>query len=428
LPKSLDVSNLEIVRPDYYYFSNMNFYDGNLVLFPSPHSESEEFGVKFHYVQRGRFVNRRNTEEARAVAEAVSQHLKTKSESIGVVAMSVSQRDQIEKAFEDIQKQDIALQNAVDKNLDSEDPLFFKNLENVQGDERDVIYISCTYGPQEHGAPVHQRFGPINSDNGWRRLNVLFTRSKKRMHVFSSMQHTDIVPSANTKEGVVAFRNFLEYAVTGRTSHPKITGNDADSDFEIDVASALYKHGYECEFQVGAAGYFIDLAVRDPGSPGRFLMGIECDGATYHSAKSVRDRDRLRQEILENMDWKISRIWSTDWFSNPESQLNPIIEELNSLRSEVIEPIPIEETSLNESEQRTLAFLDEGKDLTVEQALKHFDHQVISAESKGIDTDKKLPSTSMIDALIEFQPTTRSEFTEMIPQYIRTKVDPSKGK
>jgi very-short-patch-repair endonuclease len=342
--------------------------------------------------------------------------------------MSVSQRDQIEKAFEDIQKQDIALQNAVDKNLDSEDPLFFKNLENVQGDERDVIYISCTYGPQEYGAPVHQRFGPINSDNGWRRLNVLFTRSKKRMHVFSSMQHTDIVPSANTKEGVVAFRNFLEYAVTGRTSHPKITGNDADSDFEIDVASALYKHGYECEFQVGAAGYFIDLAVRDPGSPGRFLMGIECDGATYHSAKSVRDRDRLRQEILENMDWKISRIWSTDWFSNPESQLNPIIEELNSLRSEVIEPIPIEETSLNESEQRTLAFLDEGKDLTVEQALKHFDHQVISAESKGIDTDKKLPSTSMIDALIEFQPTTRSEFTEMIPRYIRTKVDPSKGK
>jgi len=409
-------------------FSNMNFYDGNLVLFPSPHSESDEFGVKFHHVTRGRFVNRRNTEEGKAVAEAVCHHLKTSNESVGVVAMSVGQRDQIEKAFEGIQKQDLALQGAIDKNLASEDPLFFKNLENVQGDERDVIFISCTYGPQDHGGPVHQRFGPINSENGWRRLNVLFTRSKKRMHVFSSMQYTDIIPGANTKEGVVAFRNFLEYAATGRTSHPQITGKDADSDFEIDVASMLYKHGYECEFQVGAAGYFIDLAVRDPGNPGQFLMGIECDGATYHSAKSVRDRDRLRQQILENLGWEIRRIWSTDWFSNPESQLNPIIEELNSLKSEVIEPISLDNSSLSESEQQTLAFLDEGNDLTIEQALKHLDQEVISIDSEDIDVDRKLLSSSMIDALTEFQPTTRSEFTEMIPQYLRSKVDPSQGK
>ena len=109
-----------------------------------------------------------------------------------------------------------------------------------------------------------------------------------------------------------------------------------DSDFEIDVASALYKHGYECEFQVGAAGYFIDLAVRDPGSPGRFLMGIECDGATYHSTKSTRDRDRLRQEILESLGWEIYRIWSTDWFKNPGPIVESIVKRLNELETEFL--------------------------------------------------------------------------------------------
>src|SRR5690606_36538318 len=161
------------------------------------------------------------------------------------------------------------------------------------------IYISMTYGPQEPGGRVLQRFGPINSDVGWRRLNVLFTRSRKRMHIFSSMGSDDIVVGASSKRGVQALRAFLAYCETGILHHTQhATGRAPDSDFEIAVIEALRREGFDCVPQVGVAGFFIDIAVIDPGRPGRYLMGIECDGATYHSAKSVRDRDRLRQAVL----------------------------------------------------------------------------------------------------------------------------------
>ncbi len=188
---------------------------------------------------------------------------------------------------------------------------------------------------------MHQRFGPINSDVGWRRLNVLFTRSKMRMHIFSSMTSGHIKTSENSSRGVVALKAFLSYCETGIVQHYEHTGKPVDSDFEIAVMDALAQRGYECEPQLGVTGYFLDIAVKDPGMPGRFLMGIECDGASYHSAKSTRDRDRLRQEILENLGWTIRRIWSTDWFKNPQSQLEPIFQELGRLRA----PRAVEKTS-----------------------------------------------------------------------------------
>ncbi len=315
-------------------FSNHNFYGGNLIVFPSPHSESAEFGVKLTHVEKGCFVNRRNLAEADAIAKAVIDHLKQRShESIGVVAMSSEQRDQIDRSVEELCKQDPLARVSIDKNSVGEEPLFIKNLENVQGDERDVIFISCTYGPPEPGARVFQRFGPINSDVGWRRLNVLFTRSKKRMHVFTSMEADDIVTSERSSRGVVAFKNFLAYVKSGRIYHSEHTGDAPDSDFEIDVMERLMREGFECEPQVGVAGFFIDLAVKDPNRPGRYLMGVECDGASYHSAKSARDRDRLRQEILERLGWTIRRIWSTDWFKNPDVVLKPIVRELHKLKT-----------------------------------------------------------------------------------------------
>ena len=152
------------------------------------------------------------------------------------------------------------------------------------------------------------------------------------MHVFSSMRSEDVLTSETSKLGVVSLRGFLQFAEKGTLdSQITHTGKAPDSDFEVAVMEALRKAGFECEPQVGVAGFYIDLAVKDPGCPGRYLLGIECDGATYHSAKSARDRDRLCQEVLERLGWKISRIWSTDWFSNPDEVLSPIIRKLHQL-------------------------------------------------------------------------------------------------
>jgi very-short-patch-repair endonuclease len=349
--------------------------------------------------------------------------------------MSADQRDQIERAVEELSKEDPLFQEALEKNAGFEESLFIKNLENVQGDERDVIFISCTYGPEEIGGKVFQRFGPINTDAGWRRLNVLFTRSKKRMHVFSSMGSDDIVLSEHSKRGVAALKNFLYFAETGRL-HSAVTSEAApDSDFEIAVADALSPEGFECVPQVGVAGFFIDLAVRDPGKPGRYLMGIECDGASYHSAKSVRDRDRLRQTVLERLGWRIRRIWSTDWYRNPRAEIEPIIRELHALRTNVPEeqPQPTETATVREigtEEEQQERFIEapiaEGPDL--QKTLLQFDRDVIRAELPGTPEKQRLLRPAMLEAFLEFLPITKSDFVEMIPLYLRQGTHAREGK
>lgn len=312
-------------------FSNKHFYDSDLVLFPSPRQASEEFGIQYIKVANGCFNEGKNCEEAEAIIqEAVSILLNGQNESVGIVAMNSQQRDEIAMRLEFAIKDNPVLQRIVENN--QEDPIFVKNLENVQGDERDVILISMTYGPYSVGERVFQRFGPINRADGWKRLNVLFTRAKKRMHILSSMSSIDILVSESSQKGVKALKSFLEYCELGHLQNSTISGKAPDSDFEISVISALNNHGYNCEPQLGVAGFFLDIAVKNPSKPGHFMLAIECDGATYHSAKSARDRDRLRQEILENLGWEIHRIWSTDWFQNPEAQLQPILNRLEKLR------------------------------------------------------------------------------------------------
>lgn len=409
-------------------FSNQEFYDSNLIVFPSPSNKSDEFGVKFTHVKTGRFVNQQNVEEAKVIASAVKRHiLSSPHESLGVVAMSAKQREQIERCVEELSKEDPMFMEALAENANSEEPLFLKNLENVQGDERDVIYISCTYGPQEAGAAqMPQRFGPINSAAGGRRLNVLFTRSKKRMHVFSSMTEGHILATETSSPGVKALKSFLSFAQTGKLPQIKLSDKEPDSDFEIAVMNALEKEGFDCVPQLGVAGYFIDLAVRDPGQPGRFIMGIECDGATYHSAKSARDRDRLRQSVLENLGWKIKRIWSTDWFKNPQSQLKPIIEELHQLKTEVSETSKVQseaqqiEHDVEQESQRvheTDSFSHSTDDL--ETKLRKFEEKVLDKSDGNVPKGKSLLRPAMIDALCEFRPVSKSEFLELIPNYLR---------
>ncbi|MGK0270703.1 MAG: very-short-patch-repair endonuclease [Cocleimonas sp.] len=410
-------------------FSNQEFYDSNLVVFPSPSSKSDEFGIKFTHVKSGRFVNQHNIEEAKVIAEAVRNHLLHRPhESLGVVAMSAKQREQIERCVEELSKDDAQFRDALAENANEEEALFLKNLENVQGDERDVIYISCTYGPQEAGAAqMSQRFGPINSAAGGRRLNVLFTRSKKRMHVFSSMTEGHIVVSEKSSPGVQALKSFLSFAQTGKLQQMKHTGKQPDSDFEISVMNALKLEGFNCVPQVGVAGYFIDLAVQDPGQPGRYLMGVECDGATYHSAKSARDRDRLRQSVLEGLGWNIKRIWSTDWFKNPQAQLKPIIEALHQLKTDV----PVQSVMDSEVEEIINVVTHENEvihevdkithsDDSLDVKLQKFEQEFIAKSDSDTPLANRILRPAMIAALCEFKPISKSEFLEVIPPYLRS--------
>ncbi|MGB5855287.1 MAG: DUF4011 domain-containing anti-phage protein Hhe [Oceanisphaera sp.] len=417
-------------------YSNRNFYDSDLVVFPSPHAQSAEYGIKFTHVEQGRFINQHNIDEARVVAEAVAHHAEHNAhESLGIVAMNSKQREQIERAVDELCKARPEVSNAIDALRNKEDGLFIKNLENVQGDERDVIFISFTYGPAEVGGRVYQRFGPINADVGWRRLNVLFTRSKKRMHVFSSMKAEDILVNETAKRGVVALRGFLHFAEKGNMDGiSRATGKAPDSDFEIAVIEALHAAGFHCEPQVGVAGFFIDIAVRDPGNPGRYLMGVECDGATYHSAKSARDRDRLRQEVLERLGWRIRRIWSTDWFSNPDGELDPIIRELNQLKTESIQQPFMEHETVDETHEQSDTTVDD-KELEVLSAgdeplttrLARFAERVVEEIFPDTPADRRLLRPAMIEALAEHQPFSRSEFVERIPKYLRDATEPKEA-
>lgn len=413
-------------------FSNYSFYDDNLVIFPSPEDTSKTFGIHYSKIKKGTFVDRRNIEEARVIALAVKNHMiKNPDETLGVVAMNVQQRDQIEREIEILAKEgDDQFAQIYEKNINlSNEAFFIKNLENVQGDERDVIYISMTYGPVTIGGQVSKRFGDVNKETGWRRLNVLFTRSKKRMHVFSSLNSSD-VPNTGSR-GVKALNAFLRYCETGQISRTDAqNGRAPDSDFEISVMELLSSHGFECVPQVGEAGFFIDVAVRDPNKPGRFLMAIECDGATYHSSKSARDRDRLKQQILEGLGWNVKRIWSTDWFRNPNTAIASIIKELNELKSQISSDDAYEsedcdiEKIVDEQDQVSI-FDSKYSNLNVDirEKLSQFNSEIIIKEFPDTEDNNRLLSPFMLDALVEHQPWDKTEFLELIPEYIREYID-----
>lgn len=304
-------------------FSNHHFYK-NLIVFPSPYAKNPGLGVKYRYVKGGSYKDRQNIPEAQLLVDAVLEHMmKRPDESLGVVTLNQTQRELIEELLDKKLKTFAEGADFMGRWEAEGWPFFVKNLENVQGDERDVIFISTTYGMAPGTDKVRQNFGPISRPDGWRRLNVLFTRSKRRIELFTSMSPEDIIVDERTPLGTKALRDYLDFAKRGVLVTTDEGEREPDSDFEISVANVVMAMGYEVKPQLGVAGFFIDMAVRNPDRPGEFLAGIECDGATYHSGFSVRDRDRIRQEILESLGWKgrIHRIWSTDWFYNPRREI-----------------------------------------------------------------------------------------------------------
>ncbi len=303
-------------------FSNKNFYGNDLVTFPSARATGRDLGVEFVYAG-GTFDRRSKTNrvEAELITDKVFEHFeKYPNRSLGVVAFSVAQQNLIERLIYRRRKDLPNFEQFFSPEL--AEPFFVKNLETVQGDERDVIIFSVAYAKDAQGRLL-MNFGPINREGGERRLNVAFTRAKYNIKLVSSMRGADMDISGTKSEGVRLLREYLSYAENGQV----FLDNTADmarekggkSDFIADMVAFLRKNGYAVDTQVGCSGYRIDLAVKYPNSSD-YVLAIECDGENYHSSKTARDRDRLRQSVLENMGWKFYRIWSTDWFKSPAEE------------------------------------------------------------------------------------------------------------
>ncbi|MFJ4657968.1 DUF3320 domain-containing protein [Nocardia sp. NPDC088792] len=296
-------------------FSNHEFYDRSMVTFPGVLETGPDIGVEFFHADGvyDRGGRRDNPREAKVVAARVMHHFSTRPDrSLGVVALSKPQADAIEDAVQRARAERPDLDHFFTE--DRLNGFFVKNLESVQGDERDVIILSIGYGPDKEGK-LRSTFGPINKDGGWRRLNVAVTRARRRMEVVASFHGSELPDSAN--RSVAHLKRYLMYAEQGPQVLPATgssTSVDSHGPFEQDVLDALRSWGYDVEPQVGVAGYRIDMAVRHPEAPGVFALGIECDGAMYHSSRAARDRDRLRATVLRDLGWQLFRVWSIDWY------------------------------------------------------------------------------------------------------------------
>ncbi|RAJ33015.1 DUF3320 domain-containing protein [Pedobacter cryoconitis] len=343
--------------------SNHEFYENKLVIFPSPGSK-HSMGLAFHHLpdavyDRGK--TRTNPIESEAVANAVMQHaLKNPKQSLGVIAFSTSQMQSIQNAIEIKRRQNPETESFFRSH--SHEPFFVKNLENVQGDERDVIFISIGYGRTEDGK-VPMSFGPLNNEGGERRLNVLITRAKYRCEIFTNITADDINPTATTKFGIRALKSFLYFAQHGIFDRPQDLLIPVVRPFEDHIYDHLIKLGYTVRKKIGSEGFFIDLAVVDTANPGRYLMGIECDGESYSRAKSARDRDRLRKQVLENIGWKIFKVWSTEWYRNPERELERLVAAIEKAK----EQLSLDDLVEQELEEEIKTLVREAKvDTTVE--------------------------------------------------------------
>ena len=314
-------------------FSNNQFYDNKMYTFPS--ANDRERHVTAVHVE-GLYKNGTNVKEAEAVVAEIVRRYRDpdlRRQSIGVVTFNVKQQTMIENL--------LAKQFQTDPGLDTwantgEDPLFVKNLENVQGDERDVILFSIGYGPDEKGR-ISNNFGPINRDGGAKRLNVAFSRSRVTMMIFSSIYSTDIKVTESSPEGVVAFRDFLKFA-EGHDLNPEseesVIARYAKAGILQSICNTINEHGFQCVPMVGHSDFHVDIAVVDPYEPTKYLMGILLDGDGYKKTSNTRDREVAQISVLKNLGWSLHRIWTIDWWDNRNKELKQLIALLEKLKAE----------------------------------------------------------------------------------------------
>lgn len=372
-------------------FSNKNFYENDLVTFPSSKTDKVGIGVDFFYVD-GTFDRKSKTNrvEAERIVDLVFENIEKYPErSLGVVAFSMAQQSLIDKLISKRRQQDPSKEPFFKS--DRVEPFFVKNLETVQGDERDTIIFSIAYAKDSQGRLL-LNFGPINREGGERRLNVAVTRAKFNVQLVSSMHYSDIDLSRTSSVGARLLREYLDYAENGAVALERAISvnpyEQFDSEFELEVCEFLREKGFSVDTQVGCSSFKIDLALKHPHSSD-YVLAIECDGATYHSSRTVRDRDRLRQDILERMGWRFYRIWSTDWFRNKHVEK----ERLLKTAKEAVENAPRK-------------VQEQAEEVSFEEAVvvKHFEFpQYIMADEKAISRRFRGDILSVTRALLEVE-------------------------
>ena len=339
-------------------FSNSRFYENKLYTFPSVNDRESK--VRLVHVdgvfERGK--SRKNQAEAEAVIAELKRRCHNPAltgQSVGVVTFNISQQNLIDDLLNEACAQDPELEKWA---FGSEEPVFIKNLENVQGDERDVILFSVGYGPDENGK-VYMNFGPLNRDGGWRRLNVAVSRARCEMVVFATLRADQIDLNRTQAEGVAALRAFLEYA-EGRPlaldenavqTHPHACEGVATA-----ICKTLEEQGYETDLSVGRSEYRIDIGVVDPEKPDQYMLGIMLDGSGYGAAKTTRDREIAQIGVLNGLGWNIMRVWCMDWWDNRDKELKRIFTKLQEVQSGMKKP-EVEAPPAEQEEKQASALL-----------------------------------------------------------------------
>ncbi|WP_456269651.1 DUF3320 domain-containing protein [Kushneria sp. AK178] len=399
-------------------FSNWHYYGGRLVTFPSPTTASE--AVKLHQVDGiyGRGQGRTNEAEARAIVRMTVHRLQewlTHPEeerlTLGVITFNAQQQELILDLLDEERRRAPELEWFFEDAR--EEPVIVKNLENIQGDERDVMLFSITFGP-DHAGKLSMAFGALNGDGGEKRLNVAVTRARQELHVFTSIRAEQIDLARTRATGVKHLKAFLDFAARGPIALPAQDEGSlgpVENVFEASIKNAIEARGWELRPQIGVSGFRIDLGVVHPDHAGVYLAGIECDGATYHGSATARDRDKIRQAVLENLGWTILRIWSTDWFRNPDM----VVDRMHTALTEHLEA-DRERRAAEETARELVARKETGEaiDCTTHVAQENsassnssVDKQVPESTWKeAASTEEGLMATGVISSDYSMRPTT----------------------
>lgn len=372
-------------------FSNQEIYRNNLVTFPSSNESAPDTGVEFVYVEDGYFERggrNCNVLEARRCVDLVKDHIERHPErSLGIIAFSEKQQQAIALEIQRFRERNPEYEEFFAEGKDDE--FFIKNLENVQGDERDTIIFSVGYArtkeQRANNRPMSMLFGPLGKSGGERRLNVAITRAKINIKLVSSILPSDIDLSRTESEGVKMLRSYIEFAMNGEVSLSSARKTMKPDDFANAIAQFITNHGYQVSQHIGCSGYKIDIAIRHPSDTiEQYIAGIECDGPSYASARTARDRDRLRGTVLKNMGWNMYRVWSAEWYKNPEVEGKKLLDFITKASRDCEEKIrQQEEERRNAEEAKRIADEKKRAALEAEAQKKQREHEEAEARRKA---------------------------------------------
>ena len=329
-------------------FSNKSFYGNRLTVFPSNKIGSEINLVK---VEDPYYHSGLNQPEVNKVIDTL-KYLITEDpmKTILIASINRKQASQIQIAIDELRNRDKVVNDYITTHKGELEELKVMNLETIQGEERDIVIISTVYGPGENGV-VSNLFGDLVRVGGERRLNVLLTRAKEKVFLVTSLKSTDVRVKPDEVTGKRYLKDYLTFAETGIISDTLVRqSGEPENDFEEAIMNAIKEKGYLVDAQVGCKNYRIDLAIKDPRDQSRYLLAVECDGATYHSGYSARVHDRLRQQVLEGLGWNVFRIWSTDWWRSPEQELQLLDSRIKELLSNTKKEESVEINNINDKE------------------------------------------------------------------------------